>query len=349
MPDRTKKKATKAPRVKRANSSDEVRQKPLLANGHENEYAWPPIYDFPDEQPKAVLAFHGLMGFAYNKSRRFCHVGMHSEAPTHEFAIKVYSDTTTRESEPFYTYNCGSLAGQEAPMVALDIVSANRDYCPPRFYMNRDSNDYDDYDFRRVVDFESHLFYNRRVHLNPSVFKPGLRLKSGVFFTACPTRKNYYRIAGDDCAYLGKLAEIVGAAIYHEPDGYVVLRIAEHELKLPPRTDQPYLIFFENLCPVVNSSEADATKELPNDFHLYYDTFEIPEGREEYEFVSQDSDVLVDKMDRVSLQKQNKKREPDAAPEWLQVFQDFFTRSSRESPCGESGFGKTEGGLPVGH
>ena len=312
------------------------------SNRDEPEYSWPPIDTFPDRPPQVILAFHGLMGFAYNQLG-FCEIGMHSKAPEHECTVRVY-EVLDFPSRPFFTYNFGLLANGGAPdRIRLDIVDPLPEYTPPRFFMKGDSPD-DENDFRHVVDYESEAFYDRKLKLKTSVFKPRLNIRSGLFFTGLVTDEDYYRVAPNDVRRLGQVAVVVAAFIYHGPDGYVALRIDKQELKLTPREDRIYLIEFENLCPDDGVPDIAAR----TDFELYADTFEIPEDREHYRLV-RDGEFLRRNFEPVLLGKEEPtkvERRERHGIRWLDVFEELV--SSRQSPCGEAGFGKTTGGLSGG-
>jgi hypothetical protein len=339
MPQKTK--GSQEPPATKTQSLDHSQTDADVSTSHESPYSWPPIYEIPDRPPQVILVFHGLMGLAYN-TLGFCEIGMHSNAPGHECTVKV-SELLDFPSRPFFTYNFGLLANGGAPdRIRLDIVEPLPDYTPPKFFMNKDS-DHDENDFRRVVDYESEDFYGRKLKLKTSVFKPRLNIRSGVFLTGLVTEDRYYRVAPNDARYLGHVAVVVAAFIYHKPEGYVALRIDKQELKLTPREDRIYMVEFENLCPddVPDGDTATAT-----DFDLYADTFEIPDDREHYRLVKE-GPYLQQKFDPVLLKKEEptteESRERTRGVRWLEVFHQLF--SSRESPCGEAGFGKTTGGL----
>jgi hypothetical protein len=295
------------------------------------------------------------MGLAYNKLG-FCEVGMHSNAPRHEFVVSVYevfwgktrtSDKSECRLKPFYTYNCGALSNADAPSrIRLDIVDPVAEYSPPKFFMEEEPGELYHLDFRRVVDYESEDFYNRKLRLKSSVFKPRLNITSGVFFTGNLSTHEYYRVAPNDPKFLGNVATLVAAGVYHEPDGYVALRIDKQELKLRPREDRIYAILFENLCPD-NGNPLPNNGSIETDFDLYADTFVIPDDKELYRLISKDSPSLDMEFDEKLLKKE-KPNERKPAPsqkkiEWLNFFEDIT--SSRDSPCGEAGFGKTDTGL----
>jgi len=340
-------KQTMAQRAKatQKQSTKDVQSNTDSSNPEEATYSWPPIPEFPDRPVQALLIFHGLMGFAYN-ALGFCEIGMHSKAPQHECTVTVY-EVTGIAPRTLFTYNFGLLANGDAPdRIRFDIVEPLPEYTPPRFFMTRDST-YDEMDFRHVVDYESDVFYGRKLRLNTSVFKPRLNIRSGVFFTGVVTPDDYYRVAPNDVRYLGPVATVVAAAIYHKPEGYVALRIDKQELKLTPREDTVYIIKFENLCPD-NGVPDIATPNGPvsTDFDLYADTFEIPEDKEHYTLVS-DGAYLRRTFDAVLLEKEKpmkvERRESVGRNRWLDIFYELV--SSRQSPCGEAGFGKTTGGL----
>jgi hypothetical protein len=336
---------TKAPTAAQKQSRADVQPDIDPSNPTESISSWPPVYEFPDRDPQVLLAFHGLMGFAYNVLG-FCEIGMHSKAPQHECMVTI-SEVLHGGERILFTYNFGLLANGDAPdRIRLDIVEPLPDYTPPRFFMRMDST-YDETDFRHVVDYESAAFYGRKLKLKTSVFKPRLNIRSGLFFTGVVTEEHYSRVAPNDVRYLGPVATVVGAAIFHKPEGYVALRIDKEELKLTPREDTVYLVLFENLCPD-NGVPDVLTPNGPvsTDFDLYADTFEIPEDREHYTLVA-DGDYLRRTFEPVLLEREKpmkvERRQSVDRIQWLNIFEKL--RSSRQSPCGEAGFGKTTSGL----
>jgi hypothetical protein len=319
----------------------------------ESEYAWPAVTELPDEEIAALLVFHGLMGMAYNK-QGFCEVGMHCGPPKHNLAIEAYEVPSLEppsypSSEPFYRYNFEESNDSLPETIKLDIVRPK--YAHPWFYLP--DNQADENDFRRLIDLEGHNFYNRPLKRKHYTFKPKLHVKSGVFMTSKPTDKYYYRVAPNDSRYLGNVVELVIAAVYLNEYGYLAIRIGSEELKLRPQSNRRYVIVIKNLCdPADCDFDPNSTKkEIRNDFHHYYGTFEIPKDKDEYELIEATSHALPASAPFLSgAPEENPTLHGSSAANRLEPFLSLLNelvskKSSRDSPCGAVGFGKSDGGL----
>lgn len=318
---------------------------------------WEPIEELPDDDPSVILVFHGLMGLAYNRDLDFCEVGMHSKAPKHEFSIEVYDDLTSQE--PMYAYKFGQAGSALVDIIRFDVVNPSVPGSPGernvRFYMPPGFNRHptgarevpDDLDFRLITDFEGPDFYNRPLRKKPGAFKPIVHIKNGVFVTLAPTRREYNRVAPNDSLPLGQIAEAVGAAIYLNPgDGFVALRIGTSELKLRAAEGKTSVIYFDNSCPEDDCQfrPTSSKKETRNDFYLYYETFEIPSDKEEYELI--EKDPLLNASASAPKPPGDSKTASDpkarVSPKFRQQLFEFIKlRSNPEAPCGSAGYGQS--------
>ena len=332
-------------------------EKTATQSQEENRLNWPPQIERPDPNPSIILIFHGLMGLAYN-NLGFCEVGMHSKAPDHSLSVEVYSPLS--RTNPIYKYTFGSPNSSPVDIIRLDVVDPTKPgvtfYMPEGFESDpmRGRTFTDDLDFRHITDFESPDFYDRQLVKKPGIFKPRLHVKNGTFVTLLSSGKEFKRVAPNDLLRLGQIAEFIGTFIYLNPDGFVALRIGSEELRIPAVRDNYSIIYFNNSCPdaVCNFIPESPKKEKRNDFYLYYETFDIPEDKEEYELFRNDiptSLVVKDDPSRDSrageIATTSKPTERSLSLDFLSDFLD--RRSNPEAPCGAAGFGQS-GGLGGG-
>lgn len=327
---------------------------------------WPATGSFPGGNRFVLLAFHGLMGFAYNQEHRYCEVGVHCKASHHEFRIEVY-EFNVGDDKGKLVYKRKFGKAEYAPMdyIRIDIVkpwvrSVNF-YMPPNYDINDQNGEVtaDDNDFRLVPDLEGPQFYDRRLKKRSGAYKPKMHIKHGTFFTLLPTTREFRRESPNDEKKLGKIARIVGTSISLKPEGYVALRIGDEELRLSPEelSESPpqgkfYLALFDNSCDQreCNYDWKSAKKEKRNDFYLYYETIEIPPDKEEYELRLGGTST--------EAKEESKEREvanpplADAGVKALTFmaglipFLEEFAND--EAPCGGSGYGKSGGVGPEG-
>jgi hypothetical protein len=200
-------------------------------------------------------------------------------------------------------------------------------------------------DFRLVNDLEGQEFYDRVLDKKRDAFRPRIHIKNGTFVTlvATPENRTFKRVAPNDSLILGRIAQIVGAAVYldRNPDrsGYVSLRIGPEELKLEPKNGSPYLIVFDNSClkEVCNFDPSSAIKEKRNDFFEYCKMFSIPEDKEEYQ-------LLLERPPLVADSDAERSNQVTAGPSSFVAAMAFLRglvekRSSTDAPCGPVGYG----------
>ncbi|HZG51407.1 MAG TPA: hypothetical protein VEZ40_04655 [Pyrinomonadaceae bacterium] len=302
---------------------------------------WPPTDDLPND-PTVILVFHGLMGFAYNPLG-FCEVGMHAKAPEHEFSVHAYGSTTPSDDDLLYSYKAGPAGDMAINVIRFDVKNPRTEgvqfYKPGVTSIANQQEASDDRAFSAVLDLEGPDFYNRPLRKKPGAFKPRMHVKNGIFYTYARTPKQFRRSAPNDDLNLGRIAWLIGANIYLQDDGFVSLRIGSEELRLKAAGGRKYLLFFNNGCPHGDCTyiPTSAKKEKRNDFYLYYKTFDIPNDREEYELVLNDSRLTP--------------RAIDSAPKSVANLRSILgpladKLSNDEAPCGGAGYGKG-GGLDV--
>lgn len=337
------------------------REKETAAGGMTPYADWPATGSFPGGDRFVVLSFHGLMGFAYNQEHRYCEVGVHCKAPHHEFRIEVYEyEVGQKKGKLVYRRKFGK--AEYAPMdyIRIDIVNpwarGVNFYMPPSYKIDAQTEEVtaDDNDFRLVPDLEGPLFYERRLKKKSGAYKPKMHIKHGTFYTLSSTTKGFRREAPNDAKPLGKVARIVAANISLNQDGYVALRIGDEEVRLAPEplSGSPpqgkfYIAHFDNSCDQFDCDYKPKSpkKEKRNDFYLYYETFEIPSDKEEYEL----------HLGQTSAQDEAESGEHEVtSPPLADVGVEALTfiasaipfleaRSNDEAPCGGSGYGKSEG------
>lgn len=315
---------------------------------------WPKTETFPGGDSFVLLVFHGLMGFSYNQGRNHCEVGIHAKAPQHNFRIVVYE--FSGGPEPHIIWERGFGEAGSLPKNFLRLEIDNPAAPGVKFYMPGRGGEEaggiasarDDHDFRRVPDFEGPDFYDRRLTKKPEAFKPVFTVDGGTFFTLLPTKK--FKLVGKKYPGgkpLGRIAWLIGNLISLGEGGSVALRFNDAGLNPPPLTPDAgrgYLVLVDNSCPInVCKYEPRSTaRERRNDFYLYYETFELPDGEEEYEL----------HLDEGADGSTENPRESDAegsvglkAVSNLAPFLNKLaeTLSNDEAPCGGAGYGKSGG------
>jgi hypothetical protein len=307
-----------------------------------------PSAELPTTEPQVILAFHGLMSLTHKTPEGpgtpgFCEVGIHDNAPNHNFSVKVF-DLESSSADPFYSFNFGPAHPSPIDLIRFDALNANPPnvgfYQPLTFNIGTATRGRfveDPLDFRQVNDFEGPEFYNRPLEKHLPVFRPRILVKSGIFVTLVSSEKTFRREAPFDPLMLGKIAEIAGAGVYLQPNGLAVLRFGHEEVRLPlkPSGNTLYLFLFDNSCPpnVCKFRHDSPIKEERNDFFEYYKMFKIPEDKEEFELISDPGAAVATPPAPATPGRENFKRVVDF------LGKNPFKESTNEAPCGPVGFG----------
>lgn len=324
---------------------------------------WPKTEMLPEGDRFVLLAFHGLMGFAYNQERGHCEIGIHSKAPRHEFKMMVYEFSAGAKPKEIWNHEFGTAGYLPKDVVRLEVDNPTE--AGVKFYMPAYSGNEtggvaaarDDYDFRRVPDFEGPDFYNRRLTKKRGAFNPVITINSGTFLTLCQTKKFKLVVPNNTEANpetvpetkpLGNLAWLIGNLISLEEGGSVTLSFNAEGLPplppLSPDTGKSYFILFDNSChkDVCDYKPESGQKEERNDFYLYYETFEIPAGEKEYELHLDEAET--DTSPHVHSPDSEGKGKLMAVSNLAPFLRELAgILSNDRAPCGGAGYGQSGG------
>ncbi|MDQ3666548.1 MAG: hypothetical protein M3410_08205 [Acidobacteriota bacterium] len=298
----------------------------------QNGAEWPVSTRRPSSAD-VYLLFHGLFGFAHNATSKVCEVGVHSKAPDHVFKILVY-EHAPGDGEPrlIYSYEPDSPFEVPGGLIEVDVQSPSN--AGVGYYQPRSAGPLDDSDWRRVPDLEGPALHNQPVARKANSYRPIIRINHAQF-SVIPTPYEFVRFVADGSEpelNLGKIAWWVVGAISHDQGGYVMLKIGSAGLKLSAEHGRRYFVAFGNAClpDDCNHDPNSPIKERRNDFYLYYKTLDLPPGAKEYELKLRPG-------------------QPKIGNNHSMVFDGFNLdlleriRSSKDSPCGSLGFGKSDG------
>lgn len=315
---------------------------------------FPPITELPTVEPQVILAFHGLLSLRFKSpggpGSEFCEVGMHADAPKHNFTIKAF-DLTSGSEDPFFTSSFGPAGSATVDKIRFDAVNTNAPFAfyQPTGFKHATATEKrkvgDPLDFRQVTDFECPEFYNRNLPKHDSLFRPRLILKTGIFVSLLLSQHSFKRQAPFDEKELGALAEFAAAGIYLKPGGLVALRVGEVEVKPPikPAGEKTlYLFVFDNSCPpkVCNFNPQSPIKHERNDFFEYYKLFTIPDEAEEFELLLESKNASGPDLPAF---RQGTEAYQTAAKFLRKIFEKDI-ESNNDAPCGPGAYGGGGGG-----
>lgn len=304
-------------------------------NSEQNANDWPVSAQIPQTAAGVYLLFHGLFGFTHNHNNGSCEVGVHCKAPDHVFKILVFETTPTDRPRLIYAFEPDSPFEVPGGLIEVHVdlpVIEGVSYFQPAHAQTMDNRDW-----RRLPDFESPLFYDQPLSRKGNGYRPLVTINNALF-SVIPTDLEFVRFVSDQSEAemnIGPIAMYVLGAINHQDHGGVILRIGATALPLIASSNRHYVVVFANSCPPseCRHDPNSTIKEYRNDFYLYYKTFEIPGGRKEYELKlapGQNVDSVI-KLDSFI---------EDFNFDLLESIQ-----SSKDSPCGASGYGKSSGTL----
>jgi hypothetical protein len=312
------------------------------ANTHPREaeqtssHFWPPEHDLPANIDVDII-FHGLFLFARGENGSICEVGVHSDAPRHDFRVFVLkveqNDAVVLPLPPGPYSN-----------IVIDVV---RPHDPGVRFFQPQGEESSAYSWSRVPDLEGPAFYDQKLEKVSRAIKPIIKIRHGVFYTYMITDYEFLREAEDNSTEsvdLQQIAFLIGAALSHD-GGSVTLTIDGQKLTLNADGESKHIIYFWNSCleddnPCVyepHSSDA----ERRNDFHLYYRMVKAPKGKSRY----------------LLRLKQNRERQDAAAKPAaplapismnfinLNLLNKLRPFSTHEAPCGGAGTGRTTDGF----
>lgn len=292
---------------------------------------WPSSDVPPNGSENILIAFHGLLGFAYNQQTHRCEIAVHGDAPDHYFRIDAYElEDFGLASVPVHLYTFTPESHEHAGGV-IDIEIKNPQTRGVKFFLPDIPQDLQ---WQDLVDVESSNFFDGKVDKKRRAQRPKIRIRDGLFCTF-PTIEDFLRIekgATDSSGEqdLGKIAYIAVAAASQDraTSGIVTLTSDIGKVTLRRSPETTLLLFITNVCP---QDECDDT--VP-DFELYYRMFRKPEHKPKY---------LLEK--KPSTRKESAR---DLGP--MSNMKSFLERyfahllSSQDAPCTEMGFGQSPEG-----
>ena len=242
------------------------------------------------QDPTIVIRFAGLLVFCFDKRFNHCQIGVHSKTDDHELRLRFIKKGPDLESQSEQTLTIGHALIRQSADFWLDVEgehSSEPRTAEPFIVGKWNEPPTDPQDFRRVVDLESDLFYNRPLKVRRGVLRPILFITQGLFYTSTLTSVSYLAVpvasnrtgrrpqrsmmaVGAMGRSLGRIAEYVGANFYFtHPNQALVLRAGRSgsELLRLEGEGATYEITIEN-------------GDMPHapaggDFDYYYDAFEL--------------------------------------------------------------------------
>ena len=301
-----------------------------------------------DQNADVRLLFHGLLWFTFHGTDE-CEIGIHNTTQghifpqryPHELDVSVWTITgcTTGQRRCTLFDNPDHRIGNPKNIEGIQIDVNNpragtsgvyvyeKDPFrkPPEPQSGNDPNDW-----RWVLDFEQAPFYAGGIQLNPDAVNPVVSINHGLFYTLLKTTSTFQLLPGSDTPIsIGHVAQYLGCNIYLEPNGEVKVTI-RYRFPHPSKTftlrkaaNTCYEIDITNDCYknndhcVFEKPDHPTDKKKRNDFYLYYDCFDVPDGFEE-----------------IGL-KQSAGGTPPSLPPYI-CYQERQDRkeSNNESPCG---------------
>lgn len=303
---------------------------------------WPPVTQLPTDG-NVYLIFHGLFLFAHRRSDGACEVGVHNDAPDHDFQIKAWEVDADGGTTQLPVGNIPN-----AP-ITLDIsspqISGTHFFQPPEV-----AGEFDRRDWRLVPDLEGPNFYNVELRKVPGTLRPIIKINHGVFYTEMPTDFEFVRVSAGNVGNivdLRRVAFYVGADVSHGQGGQVTLKSAAGGQvivgPLMATGGKRYVIHFSNACPPGKPQcDFDPTspiKEERNDFHLYFRGLRVPHGEHEFLMIKKSGSPAPS---------------PESPTPPIRSFLDMKElekaswTSTHEAPCGATSYGRTGGGFGDG-
>ena len=307
------------------------------------------VKDVLDPNADVRLLFHGLLWFTFH-SMDECEIGIHNTTQGHIFphrypheldvlawTITAGCGTAHRTCTPLDNPNhrIGNPKNIEGIQIDVNNPKAGTEGVyvfehgefkkPPDDQSGNHPNDW-----RWVLDLEQEPFYEHGIQLNPETVNPVISINHGLFYTLLKTTSTFDLLKGGNAPKpIGNVAQYLGCNIYLEPNGEVKVTI-RYRFPHPSKTftlrkaaNTCYEIDITNDCYknghhcVFDRPDHPTDKRKRNDFYLYYDCFDVPDGYEE-----------------IGL-KQNTSERPPSLPPYI-CYEEGQDRkeSNNESPCG---------------
>jgi hypothetical protein len=296
--------------------------------GFEN---WPSSDVPPNGSENIIIAFHGLLGFAYNQQTHSCEIAIHGDAPDHDFRIDAYElEDFGLTSVPVHLYTFTPESHDHAGGL-IDVEIENPETRGVSFFLPDIPQDLQ---WQDLVDVESSDFFDGQVEKKRRAQKPKIRIRDGLFCTF-PTIEDFLRIekgatgasAQQD---LGKIAYVAVAVASQDSatSGIVTLTSDIGRVRLRRSPETTLLLFITNVCP------QDECDEVVPDFELYYRMFRKPDDKPKY---------LLQKKPRM---RKGTGQDLNPMSDMMSFLEVFFAHilSSQDAPCTEMGFGQSPQG-----
>ncbi|HEY6329717.1 MAG TPA: hypothetical protein VI756_10295 [Blastocatellia bacterium] len=266
--------------------------------------------------PNITLKFYGLSVIRFNRREEYCEIGFHNTAPGHSLRIAITANSQG-QSQIVQTICFQPEQLRHLRNVWLTVerpLLPQNAGCP---YQNSSDptvlpHNYDKQDIRWLLDLEQDI-YGQSLYFDESVLRPRLFVRNALFYTDTYTvGSDYYLVdEGSPNNYLevGPIAEVVGAAMYCDPNSSIRLSAGEEENELVrfnfgQLAGDSYDVCFDNsdtsdkptYCKIATSPRnggLDAPvksgdlgtghcENYSEHFENYYRTFAIPQGLPHY-------------------------------------------------------------------
>jgi hypothetical protein len=252
--------------------------------------------------PTVRIVFHGLLSFFFDGNRR-CQIGIPNitqglpqpHRHPHEFQVSIWTIANQCPPAPLTIPIVNSNLIEKVDINVSNPMQVDGVYVyekNPASAFNRldPQGTNDPKDWRWVLDVESDLLYPTGVDEIPQTLKPSVYINNGLFYTYYKTRSTFVLHPSDSSGdkRIGTYAEILACNIYLGLGGVLTLSIPPlpMPITLLGGLGLKYQIDITNNCrkggQQCNFAQS-GPKENRNDFYLYYETFNRPSSRPEYE------------------------------------------------------------------
>ena len=304
------------------------------------------IRDNIPPDPTVRIIFHGLLSFFFDGNRK-CQIGIPNTTQgltqphrhPHEFQVNIW--TIANNQCPPAPWSIPIINSKLIEKVDITVTNPQQldgvyvyEKNPASAFDRLDPQGTNDpKDWRWVLDVESNLLYPNGVSEIPATLKPSVYVNNGLFYTYYKTKSTYKlhpSSGGGSDIRIGTYAEILACNIYLGLGSSLTLNIPPFPMPitLAGGFGLKYQIDITNNCRK-NGERCKFTqsgpKENRNDFYLYYETFNRPPQRPEYE-LQLENEIEDQPVFDICRERNADKRNID---------------SSKDSPCGGIVHGQT--------
>jgi hypothetical protein len=282
-----------------------------------------------------VIGFHGLLCFCHRHghSDHNCEVGVHNNSPAHNLSITVYKalDTfdppydmnagITMQTPPYKgPFGKGQTGSLKSNIVRFKVDSPS--VSGVQYFQRGDGPRDHPHNFRHILDLEHDFYPGVELDKKGERLGPRIRINHGRFYTLCKSATEFGRVRvggspADPPVHIGSLARMVGANIYLKAGGKVTLKMPAADDVEMKASEGKFFVLVDNGCAGCQD----------NDFHLYYDTFDEPEGEPKFDVVK-----TVEGTPTPS---------PGSPCDLIERIVKF--RGTDDTPCGAAGYGSSGG------